>query len=222
MKRVGAFFVSCWAFIADTAQILGVDWRQVLTFGAAMGGGTALIGLITEVGAFPLAIGAAAAGLCSSAAYALSQHRKAMKMQPQPARPATPRTLMARVKPGQPPVAAPAKPRYAPPADAAGIDITTVTYKELGKLMEAIGHDVQKFERSLPYNTTSEKRISEFHKRLSPHVLWVYGEAKRRGHEDSTIARFYRDPNQLQTDQIDWLAQSLVKMGAQLTLYFDA
>ena len=219
MRKIWALLLAFWAFIADTAQILGVDWRQVFTFGLTIGGGTAVIGFITDVGPFPLAIGAAAAGFFAAGALALSQYRKAAKLRPIIQRP-KPAAAFARYPEPQPKPSP--KPRYAPPPDAKQIDITTATYKELGALMESVGRDIQRFENSTPYNASYEKVISEFHKEMSPHILWVYGEAKRRGHVDDSIDNFYRNPNDLETEQIKWLAKSLVKMGAQLTLYFDS
>src|SRR5262249_29071162 len=63
------------------------------------------------------------------------------------------------------------KPRYAAPGDAAKLDIRTTTYKELGKRAESVGRDVQRFNGSVPYDARGEDVISQFHKRMAPHVL---------------------------------------------------
>jgi hypothetical protein len=113
------------------------------------------------------------------------------------------------------------KSRYAPPDDTKGLDIRTSTYKELGALFEAIGRDTQKFQRSLPYNASDEQIISQFHKKLAPHILWAYEEARRRGHHDSTLEAFYTDPAVLRVSGIEWIGKELIKLGARMTLYID-
>jgi hypothetical protein len=111
--------------------------------------------------------------------------------------------------------------RYAHPPDAKEIDIRTATYKELGELCESTGHDVRKFERSVPYNASPETIISQFHKKVAPLILWVYEEARRRGHRDNTLEHFYSDPSAVNPQSIQWLGKSLITLGSRLTLYID-
>lgn len=219
MGKLLSWFREALAIVADTAQILGVDWKSVIQFGLALGGGAALIGFFSEVGPFGLAIGSAAAGLLASGSLALSQYRKALK-----APRASPSSTSPRVKaPVEERIVAlqRKKPRYAAPADAKDIDITDVTNKDLGELMEAGGNDILKFEKGIPYDATEERVISQFHKKVAPGILWAYEEAKRRGFKDSTLEHFYSDPSGLRVEQLKWLRKELITLGASIALHAD-
>jgi hypothetical protein len=156
--------------------------------------------------------------MLSLAAFLLPPHFFSPKPKPKTPEPATglsPATLSALG-------ITTAKARYAPPADTSGLDIQAVTYKELGALMEAIGKDILKFQKGIPYNATDEQVISQFHKKVAPHVLWAYEEARRRGHRDNTLDHFHSDPGALRVSNIEWIGKDLIKLGARLTLYIDS
>src|SRR3989344_3883221 len=91
---------------------------------------------------------------------------------------------------------------YAPPEDAKDLDITTMTNKELGRLLESIGRSAAKFRRSIPYNETEENIVSQFHKKIGHSILWVYEEARKRDVTDSTIESYYGDQEGFSVSQI--------------------
>jgi len=75
-SRIWKGLLALWAFIADTAQIFGVDWKAILAIVAGMGGGSWLIGVITGIGGFQLAIGVSALMCFVAGASAFSRYRK--------------------------------------------------------------------------------------------------------------------------------------------------
>jgi len=75
LSSIWKALLALWSFVADTAQILGVDWKQILALIIGTGGGTLVIGIITGVGAFQLAVGVTAVMFFVAGASAFSRYR---------------------------------------------------------------------------------------------------------------------------------------------------
>ncbi len=117
----------------------------------------------------------------------------------------------------------PQKRLYPPPDDAKNIVITTLSNKELGKLIEICGEDTLKFERRLPYNVQSGSAVSQFLKVMAPRILWAYEECKFRDHKgEQHLEALFANPNYLRSrDDIKWLGQALIPYGASVALRAD-
>jgi len=76
VSNIWKALLALWAFVADTAQILGVDWKQILGLVITTGGGTWMIGVLSGAGALQLTISVAAVMFFVAGASAFSRYRK--------------------------------------------------------------------------------------------------------------------------------------------------
>jgi hypothetical protein len=109
-------------------------------------------------------------------------------------------------------------PKYALPKDAEKIDIKQATNKQLGALCSAlsseIGEMLLRTMRSQPLS-----QIPYFHNTFATRFFWLYGEARRRGHRDSDLERYYERPESLMN--VGHLKERLSALANRLPIYLD-
>jgi hypothetical protein len=109
-------------------------------------------------------------------------------------------------------------PKYALPKEAEKIDIKQATNKQLGALCSAlsteIGEMLLRTMRSQPLS-----QIPYFQNTFATRFFWLYGEARRRGHRDSDLERYYQRPESLLN--VGHLNKQLSALANRLPLYLD-
>jgi hypothetical protein len=130
LSAIWKALLASWAFVADTAQILGVDWKQVLGLVVGTGASTWAIGFVTGVGAFQLAVGVTAVMFFVAGASAFSRYRKlpiaaAPEDLPGPSKKSTDLAEIDREIQRS-------KPRFAAPKGKEDFPIGSITFAELG------------------------------------------------------------------------------------------
>lgn len=217
MRKVWAALLTFWSFIADTAQILGVDWKAVLGVATAMGGGAWVIGVISGIGGFQLAIGVATVMFFVAGASAFSRYRKF------PTQSRVDRDELAkRAEENRKRLfsSEPVKLRYAAPSDAKDIDLGSQTNRALGELLVALANEIDELIEDSDYDAPESEMVALFNKHTAPRFLWAYHEVRNRGHRDADLDRYFENPATLKN--VRHLAQQLKVVGSRLHLYADA
>jgi hypothetical protein len=110
------------------------------------------------------------------------------------------------------------RPKYALPEEAKRIDIATVTNKELGELFNDLSVAMGKMLLRTMRDDSSVQAAA-FNKDFAPAFFWLYGEARRRGHRDSDLERYYERPESIKN--VSYLHQQFKTLGSRLHLYYD-
>ena len=201
--------LALWAFIADTAQILGVDWKAIVALVLGTGGGTWLIGVITGVGAFQLAVGVTAVMFFVAGASAFSRHRK-LSAPREAAAPETKRPLSEEAK----------KPRFAPPHGHENFPIGSVSFRDLGDMMIKRAHEIHRFIERASYDAPNARVVNVFLSEHAPNAFWLCEEAGKRGLHNEHLDIVRRYPDRLHNrDAILYIARELEKFGNIVKLY---
>ena len=82
------------------------------------------------------------------------------------------------------------KPKYAPPKEAAEMDVRKLTNKQLGRLMGALSDDIGEMLLTT-MRATGSPQIEIFHRSFAKRFYWLYEEARRRGYRDADLDRYY-------------------------------
>jgi hypothetical protein len=236
MRKALAYILAAWAFVADTAQILGVDWKAVAGIAIGTGGGAWLIGFLTEVGHFQLAIGVAAVMFFVAGASAFSRYKKS-SIQSAPASVAPSIQVEEEIKKESEAFqkvlekrarenrqhffsSTPAKPRYAPPLEAEQFPIGSLSFRDFGDKFIKLAKDQRGFIASRIGHYTDSEIVNDSMSMFVPRFLWLYEESKKRGIKDTYIEHYYNHPDELHTSaNLSDLAKHLEKFGNLMKLY---
>ena len=221
MRKLWAAVLAVWAFIADTAQIAGVEWKPLLGIAMGAGGGAWLIGVITEAGPLQVAVAVTAVMFLAAGASAFSRYKKfplspAAPTPPLPVDELAVRLLRAKARadPKQPEA-----PRYEPPPNQTYESMAQHSNAVLGEFLITAGSQIEKFVKDYQYkleNAQIAARFIEVHGQI---FFGLYQEARRRGYHNNSLDTYFEYPDNIQNfDSIKWIGQDLRKFGAQVKI----
>ena len=207
-------------YLSFCADVIQVTTFFGLTIAGLVAGLVMLIGYLTDIPWFWLAVGTPLAGLLMLLTVNICQKRKPTSVQIEDERKRFQEELKHKaylnrlVLTGQSP-SAPLK--YAPPANA--IPVGSLLIKDIGSRMIELSHHINSFIEHDGKNKSEQELVNGYHTRFASHLIYLYEEAERRGHQDADIKQYYEHPEYLVN--VRHIASRIGAMGHRLQLYVD-